>query len=617
MEEKNKVIIIDELEYSYTISKKENDEGISIILKEVKPEKYIAFKYEASPDKIKNEIKALRICENISEMIDTLKEIFILGQITVEKKEEKYFMDLQVLGYGKIEKYEIELEKFQISLVDEMNKLLLKIKILQSDIKEVKEELNNIKNQSETKMTLNKEDKKKIIKEIKEEISINEYIKEIIKSKEIKDILFKEFEEKLSNMYINKEEEKLLIQNSEQSMNKIIDDKSSTKVDENIFNENINKIKEDINSYVKDINELKKNIENKDNIRTEINKTIKENGIINNLSKQMDMVNNFINSNNKDNYIFLKIKINNFDINKDIIIINQSTIYGLHKNFDIDDIDVEIWSNNKPINYSINFKLSNFQKEKNIGNNSNLNENEKSQKLYNDLLNNYSFYFNFRFAGIYLIKIAFKKPISSCAGMFYECKNIFDIDLSNFDCSKVISCESMFFECDHLIKINLGKLNFSLVKNFRLMFAGCRNLLDLDVTNFSTRQSNSFQGMFCDCNKLKYIDVSRFDAFRCQNINGMFENCCEINEIDMINWDMSHLKSDNENNMNPIDALFFGCSKLKKIKISGNIKEEEAIKNAGNIFYNVPQVGTFITNKNIKCNIPLDGLPKLWVISKE
>ena len=60
------------------------------------------------------------------------------------------------------------------------------------------------------------------------------------------------------------------------------------------------------------------------------------------------------------------------------------------------------------------------------------------------------------------------------------------------------------------------------------MFAGCRNLLDLDVTNFSTRQSNSFQGMFCDCNKLKYIDVSRFDAFRCQNINGMSIRVLEI-----------------------------------------------------------------------------------------
>ena len=52
---------------------------------------------------------------------------------------------------------------------------------------------------------MNKEDKKKIIKEIKDELNINEYIKEIIKSKEIKDILFNEFEERLSNIYIKEE----------------------------------------------------------------------------------------------------------------------------------------------------------------------------------------------------------------------------------------------------------------------------------------------------------------------------------------------------------------------------------------------------------------------------
>ena len=73
----------------------------------------------------------------------------------------------------------------------------------------------------------------------------------------------------------------------------------------------------------------------------------------------------------------------------------------------------------------------------------------ESQKIYNELINNYSYYDNFSNEGIYDIKIIFKKQLSSCAGMFYECNNIIEIDLSKFDCTKVLSCKSMFSGCSN------------------------------------------------------------------------------------------------------------------------------------------------------------------------
>ena len=153
------------------------------------------------------------------------------------------------------------------------------------------------------------------------------------------------------------------------------------------------------------------------------------------------------------------------------------------------------------------------------------------------------------------------------------------------------------------------------------MFYGCNNLVNLDVTNFNTKNSKSFYYMFCNCNNLKKIDVSKFNSSKCETINSMFWDCKSITEIDMINWDMSNLKYEGEyHKYNPIDYLFYGCSNLKKIKISGNLKKEEA-NNGGDpsgIFYSIPQFGELITKKNVTCNIPLNKyLPQDWTRNKE
>ena len=152
------------------------------------------------------------------------------------------------------------------------------------------------------------------------------------------------------------------------------------------------------------------------------------------------------------------------------------------------------------------------------------------------------------------------------------------------------------------------------------MFNRCYNLIDLDVSNFNTKNSKSFAYMFNACHNLKKIDVSKFDSSNCEIIYGMFWNCYNIEEIDMINWDMSNLKYENEFKLNPIDYLFCNCKKLKKIKISGNIKQEEIKKGKfnGKIFSGIPLNGELIMNKNIECNIPLDGyLPSNWIRTKE
>ena len=168
-----KTIKIENIEYSYLISKIDKQEGISIELKEIKPNKNIIFKYEALLNQIIQDIKPLAICESIEEMINSLNDIFLKDKIMIEKREEKYIMIIEIFALGKIKKYEIELKKIETD--DQKKDLLNRIENIENKFELIQQEINKLKLQSN--IILNKEDKKKIIKEIKEELNINEYLK--------------------------------------------------------------------------------------------------------------------------------------------------------------------------------------------------------------------------------------------------------------------------------------------------------------------------------------------------------------------------------------------------------------------------------------------------------
>ena len=229
--------------------------------------------------------------------------------------------------------------------------------------------------------------------------------------------------------------------------------------------------------------------------------------------------------------------------------------------------------------------------------------------------------------------------------MFNNCKNIYEIDLSNFDCSQVTSCESMFDGCVSVEKINLGKSDFSFCKSFKSMFNNCENLENIDVSFFNTKNSTSFEKMFCGCKKLAKIDVSKFDSSKCNSIFSMFRYCEKISEIDMINWDMSHLEKRYNflssiypglglaragivgegilgavmgvgilgavmgssgtyallNKVNSINYLFDGCKNLKTIKMSSNFGDIDLLINENEkneVFTGLPKNGNFLERWN-------------------
>ena len=84
--------------------------------------------------------------------------------------------------------------------------------------------------------------------------------------------------------------------------------------------------------------------------------------------------------------------------------------------------------------------------------------------------------------------------VTNMSSMFYNCKKLTSIDLSNFNTSNVTDMSSMFFYCSSLTSLNVSSFNTAKVKYMGVdpeespggMFEGCTSLKSLDVSKFNT-----------------------------------------------------------------------------------------------------------------------------------
>ena len=214
--------------------------------------------------------------------------------------------------------------------------------------------------------------------------------------------------------------------------------------------------------------------------------------------------------------------------------------------------------------------------------------------------------YNFKNKGKYEIKIVFKKILNNINGLFENCKNIYSIDLSNFNTSKVTDMGYIFNKCNKLKIIKgIEKFNTINVINMRGMFQLCNEIEELNLSNFNTSKVTDMECMFNECNKLKIIKgIEKLNTINVINMNGMFNLCNEIKELNLSNFNTSNvtdmgfmfamfnlcneieelnLSNFNTSNVTDMEFMFTGCNKLKLLNIfKFNIKIDCITKN---IFY--------------------------------
>ena len=83
--------------------------------------------------------------------------------------------------------------------------------------------------------------------------------------------------------------------------------------------------------------------------------------------------------------------------------------------------------------------------------------------------------------GEHIVKIEFKRPLSSCRAMFMCSIAMTEVDFSHFDTSNVTDMVSMFSGCESLTSLDLSNFDTSNVTRMNSTFSDCRSLTSLKM----------------------------------------------------------------------------------------------------------------------------------------
>ena len=185
------------------------------------------------------------------------------------------------------------------------------------------------------------------------------------------------------------------------------------------------------------------------------------------------------------------------------------------------------------------------------GNKINVKNIEEDQWIFN---------YDFKEKGEYEIKIEIDKRLTNLSNLFVGCKLLYSVDLSNLDTSNVTEMEYMFACCEQLKRIKgIEKLKTNKVINMKGIFEECCELEELDLSNFDTSKVTDMKLMFSNCAKLKRIKgLENFNTSQVVDMQAMFQQCIGLEELDLSHFDTS--------NVTDISFMFVNCFNLKRIK---------------------------------------------------
>ena len=128
--------------------------------------------------------------------------------------------------------------------------------------------------------------------------------------------------------------------------------------------------------------------------------------------------------------------------------------------------------------------------------------------------------------------------VTNMSGMFYFCTK-FNSDLSSWDVSNVEDMNNMFFNCENF-NSDLSRWDVSKVKNMSLMFSDCINF-NSDLSRWDVSKVTNMFSMFYNCKKFN-CDLSGWDVRNDVFVNLMFAGCDKFDKSYLSKWDI-HRKS--------------------------------------------------------------------------
>ena len=200
------------------------------------------------------------------------------------------------------------------------------------------------------------------------------------------------------------------------------------------------------------------------------------------------------------------------------------------------------------------------------------------------------------------------------SGMFFQVffdglENILEIDLSNFDTSKVTNMSFMFSGMSHLTTLDLSNFDTSQVTNMNNMFSGMSNLTTLDLSNFDTSKVTNMERMFNNMTNLTTLNLSNFDTSQVTNMSNMFAVTPKLTTLDLSSFNTSKVTN--------MERMFYGMRNLTILNLS-NFNTSN-VMSMSNMFSNMSSLTTldlsnFDTSKVIIMNGMFYGMRNLTIL---
>ena len=178
-------------------------------------------------------------------------------------------------------------------------------------------------------------------------------------------------------------------------------------------------------------------------------------------------------------------------------------------------------------------------------------------KLWLDLTDKTAYYYT-EPEKVYLNTDSSRMFFSKIVGQ--KIRNVLDMDLSNFDTSKVTNMGYMFSGMSNLTSLNLSNFDTSKVTNMYEMFDAMSNLTSLNLSNFDTSQVTNMQHMFDAMSNLTTLNLSNFNTSKVTNMSFMFAVMPKLTSLNLSNF--------NTSNVTNMSAMFYKMSNLTSLNLS-------------------------------------------------
>ena len=168
--------------------------------------------------------------------------------------------------------------------------------------------------------------------------------------------------------------------------------------------------------------------------------------------------------------------------------------------------------------------------------------------------------------GNFTVEVPSPSSLFECFASFGDGNALYVIT-KFIDTSSVTSFKKMFFMNEELIDIfPLNYFNTSSATDFSYMFYKCKNLWSVDVSNFITNNVTTTSNMFALCENIRELDLSNWATTNITDVGRMFQDCYKLEYLNLCNWDMS--------NVTYMSYMFQNCDNLKYIRCDNKTKEK-------------------------------------------